>query len=157
MIGKTNEYERRRIMSTSSRTYRYTIIAIAAIQFILGVVMITAPAQFAEFSGLAPAPAWTAWLFAMFGARCLGFAFGMVLALRDPAANRGWLQAMLGVQAIDWLATIGYVAAGTVTISQVKTAAVAPLIFVAVLTAVLTNRRNCAGQRAATAAAQSAT
>ncbi|MFY9265748.1 MAG: hypothetical protein WAO61_10040 [Solirubrobacterales bacterium] len=140
-------------MSTSGRTFKITIAVIAAIQFVLGAIMIVAPARFADASGLAPAPDWTAWLFAMFGARCLGFGFGMILALRDPAANRGWLQAMLGVQAIDWLATIGYLAAGTVTISQVTTAAVAPLVFIGVLVAALTSRRNCAGSRGASAIA----
>jgi hypothetical protein len=120
-------------MFVQTQFFKIVVGVIAAIQVVLGVLMIFAPAQFADFSGLSEAPEWTAWLFAMFGARCLGYAVGLVAALRDPVANRLWLQTMIGIQAVDWIATLGYLAAGTVTIGQVKTAAIAPLFFIAVL------------------------
>jgi len=120
-------------MFVQTQFFKVVVGLIAAIQLVLGVLMIFAPAQFADFSGLAKAPEWTAWLFAMFGARCLGYAVGLVAAMRDPIANRLWLQTMIGIQAIDWIATIGYLAAGTVTLGRVKTAAVAPLFFIAML------------------------
>jgi len=120
-------------MFVETQFFKIVVGMIAVIQVILGVLMIFVPAQFADFSGLAEAPEWTAWLFAMFGARCLGYAVGLFAALREPLANRLWLQTMIGIQAIDWIATIAYLAAGTVTIGQVKTAAIAPLFFVLVL------------------------
>jgi len=120
-------------MFVQSRFFKVVVGMIAAIQFILGALMIFAPAQFADFSGLSEAPEWTAWLFAMFGARCIGYGIGLIAAIRSPYENRLWLQTMAGVQAIDWIATLGYLAAGSVTIAQVKTAAIAPLLFILVL------------------------
>ncbi len=64
------------------------------------------------------------------GARFLGFGIGMVAAARDPYRNRLWIDLMIGVQAIDWLATMVYLAEGDVTLSQVTTAAFVPVLFV---------------------------
>lgn len=50
-------------------------------------------------AGLAEAPTWTHWMFLMFSARALGFAYGMFLAARDPARHIHWIQAMIGVAA----------------------------------------------------------
>ena len=90
-----------------------------------------APAQFAEALGLAPAPAWTAWMFAMFSARAFGFAYGSILTFRDPVRHRSWITAMIGVQAIDWIATVAFIAAGTITVAQATTAAFMPVLFIA--------------------------
>ncbi len=117
--------------SARHRILRITITVIAIVQAILGVVFIAVPAQFAQAQGLADAPAWTRWIFAMFGARALGYAYGLLRARRDPAAHRTWLTTMIAVQAIDWLATIGYVTAGAVTFAQVSTASFLPLLFIA--------------------------
>ena len=40
---------------------------------------------------------------------------------------------MIGIQAVDWFATIAYLLTGTVAIAQVSTAAFLPVVFVAVL------------------------
>ena len=69
----------------------------------------------------------------MFGARALGFAYGMFLALRQPEQHRDWIGAMIAVQAIDWLATIYFVLQGTVTLPQVSGASFLPIIFIVVL------------------------
>ncbi len=124
----------------SSRLFRYTIGAIAVVQLILGLLFLFAPALFASALGLAAAPAWTAWIFAMFGARALGFAFGMGLALRNPQQHRAWLQAMIAVQAIDWIATLVYVFSGVVTLAQVSTAAFLPIFFIVVLSSGFSRR-----------------
>lgn len=120
-------------MYLESRLFKFVIAVIAVIQVFLGVAMIVAPGPFAEFSGLPEAPEWTGWLFAMFGARCLGYAVGLFAALRDPVAHRLWLQTMLGIQAIDWIATVAYLVGGSVTLSQVTTAAFLPVLFVVAL------------------------
>lgn len=39
--------------------------------------------------------------------------YGMLLASRDPARHRTWIVAMIGVQALDWVSTIAYLATGT--------------------------------------------
>ena len=91
------------------------------------------PGLFASLVGLEATPEWVNWMLAMFAARALGFAYGMFLAARNPAANLSWITAMIGVQAIDWLAPIGYLITGAVTIGQVTTAAFLPIVFIVVL------------------------
>lgn len=112
---------------------RGVIVLILIVQLVLGVVFTFAPQAFAHALGLPPAPAWTDWMFAQFGARALGFAYGMRLALRDPRANAGWLRAMVLVQAIDWLGTLAALFAGKVTWLQTSTAPFLPVLFVVVL------------------------
>ena len=107
--------------------------AIGVVQVILGIIFLFAPAQFATVLGLAVIPAWVPWMFAMFGARALGFAYGMFLAMRRPEENRAWIGAMIAVQAIDWIATIYFVLQGVVTLPQVSGAAFLPIIFIIVL------------------------
>lgn len=50
---------------------RGTIIFIAMVQIILGVVFILSPGAFPAALGLPAAPAWTDWMFAMLGGRAL--------------------------------------------------------------------------------------
>lgn len=111
---------------------RLTLYIIAIVQVVLGIVFLV-PDLFANVAGLESAPAWTGWLLAMFGARALGFGFGMALAARDPVRHRSWIVAMVGIQTIDWLATLAYLTVGAVTLAQVTTAAFLPVVFVLVL------------------------
>ncbi|MEA2000405.1 MAG: hypothetical protein U9N84_00745 [Actinomycetota bacterium] len=69
----------------------------------------------------------------MFGARALGFAYGMFHAARNPETHLEWIRAMIGIQAIDWIATIGYLVTGAVTMAQVTTAAFLPILFILIL------------------------
>lgn len=114
---------------------RTTAAAIAIAQFGLGLGYLLAPAAFNGLLGLSAAPAWTAWPFAMLGARFLAFGFGMLLVVRDPLANRGWIQAMIAVQVLDWVGTVVNLMAGTVTLGQVATASFLPVVFVVGLVA----------------------
>lgn len=128
-------------MTTSARLLRYTAGLIGLIQAILGLVFLLAPSWFASMLGLPPAPAWTAWILAMFGARALGFAYGMWLVMRDAVRHRAWIRAMIVIQGLDWIATLAFVLRGVVTLAQVSTAAVLPIFFIAVLSlAVLRGR-----------------
>ncbi len=108
---------------------------VAVVQWLLGIGFLLAPAGMATLLGLAPAPTWTAWLFAMMAARFLGFGYGMWLAARDPQRHVHWIGAMIVIQAIDWLATLYYLAVGAVTLGQVTTAAFFPVVFIVVLLA----------------------
>ena len=112
---------------------RLTIATITAFQVVLGFVFVFFPSQFAALMGLDPAPAWVAWMFAMFTARAWGFAAGMVLALRDPVRHRAWLAIMVGVQAIDWIATVVFLSLNAVTLAQVSTAAFLPVVFIVLI------------------------
>jgi hypothetical protein len=108
------------------------LIAIGAVQIALGVAFLI-PGLFEDLIGLDAAPGWVNWMFVMFGARALGFGYGMLVAARDPHENRSWITAMIGVQAIDWVGTAAYLLTGTVTLAQVTTAAFLPILFVVLL------------------------
>jgi membrane-bound acyltransferase YfiQ involved in biofilm formation len=121
-------------------TFKSTLYLIAAFQLALGVVFLV-PGLFESLIGLDPTPDWANWIFAMLGGRALGFAYGMVIAAREPARHRSWVKAMAAIQAIDWVATIAYVMAGAVSLAQVTTAAFMPVVFVLVLASHLRAQR----------------
>lgn len=129
--------------STSpSLLVRSTIVIIAVVQIVLGLIFIISPATFPALLGLPTAPAWTDWMFAMLGARALGFAYGMLISLRDVWRHASWLAAMILVQAIDWIGTVLAVQAGKVMLYQVSTASFLPILFIAVLTTELLRQRS---------------
>ena len=112
---------------------RITLGFIGVVQLILGLVFLFIPTQFASFVHLAAVPGWVPWMFAMFSARAIGFAYGMFIAMRQPEAHRTWISAMIVVQAIDWIVTVYFLLQGVVTLPQVSTASFLPVIFIAVL------------------------
>ena len=66
-------------------------------------------------------------MFAMLGARALGFAYGMLIAQRDVVRYASWLVAMIIVQALDWVATLVALTAGKVTLAEVSTTPFLPI------------------------------
>ncbi|MUT68301.1 hypothetical protein [Paenibacillus sp. NEAU-GSW1] len=112
-----------------------TALFIAIVQIGLGLGYLFAPHAFHASVGLENLPDWAGWPLAMSGARFLLFGFGMIQVFRNPLGNRSWIQAMIGVQLIDWIGTIYYVASGAVTLSQVTTAAYLPILFIVMLLA----------------------
>lgn len=119
-----------------------TLVLIAVVQLIIGALFILSPSTFPSLFGLPAAPAWTDWIFAMFGARALGFAYGMLVALKDIRRHATWLTAMIIVQAIDWVGTLLSVHGAKVTLAQVSTASFLPVLFIAVLAFELNRQRN---------------
>lgn len=109
---------------------RITLVVVAAFQVVLAVVFTFASGPFISVVGLEAVPAWAPWMFAMFGARAVGFAYGMVLAVRDPVRHRSWIVAMIGVQAIDWLVTLAFISGGLLTMAQASTALFMPPLFI---------------------------
>jgi hypothetical protein len=134
-------------MNNTGKPSRFThavIVLIAMVQVILGMLLIFAPQAFSQLLGLSPAPAWTDWMFAQSGGRALGFAYGMLLVLRDAGRHAAWIRAMIGVQVVDWIATLLALAAGKVTLAQVATAPLLPVLFVIVLGLELRRQANAA-------------
>jgi hypothetical protein len=116
------------------RALRVTLIVIGIFQLLLGAAFLAAPAAAPHLLGMRPAaPAWANWLFAMMAGRFLGYAYGMFTAARAPREHRAWIDTMIVIQAIDWIATVAYLASGHLTFGQVTTAAFMPVIFIAVL------------------------
>ncbi len=68
------------------------------------------------------------------GARFLGYAYGMLAAARNPVAHESWINAMIVIQVIDWVATVGYLMTGDLPAANVASALVLPVLFVAGLT-----------------------
>lgn len=112
---------------------RLTLVFIGAMQLIFGAMLSLAPAQFGATFGFEGAPAWVYWMFAGAGGRSLVFAYGMFLAARQAERYLPWIQGMIGVQPVDWLATLYGINTGAFTLAQAGMAAVLPLIFVALL------------------------
>lgn len=114
------------------RGLRFTLRFIGVVQLFFGLLFTVAPTVAGGLLGFAPeAPAWAAWLFVMMGARFLGYAFGMFVAARDPLRHQSWIDTMIGIQVIDWLATVGFLVAGDLPLVNVISALVLPMLFVA--------------------------
>ena len=57
----------------------------------------------------------------------------MFATARDPARHPSWINTMIIIQAVDWIATLGYLIAGAVTLRNVTAAAFLPPLFIAAL------------------------
>jgi len=112
---------------------RITLVFIAIAQFVAGLLYMFFPGMLAKLLGLPETPQWSYWVFALFGARCLGYAVGMILAIRDPLKYRAWIITMIGVQAIDWIATLVFIGAGALTVAQAPLSVFMPVVFIVLL------------------------
>jgi hypothetical protein len=116
------------------RPLRLSLRVIAVVQAFFGLLFLAAPAAAPDLLGLADRqPAWVDWLFAMMAARFLGYAVGMWLAARDPRRHVAWIDTMIGIQVLDWLATLAFLASGELALRNVTSAAFLPPLFIAAL------------------------
>jgi len=116
------------------RPLRFVLRFIGVVQIFFGLLFVLAPSSTPALIGAQPdAPPWVNWLLVMSGARFLGYGYGMFVAARDPERHQSWITSMIAVQLIDWVATIGYLVAGDVTLHNVSTAAFLPPLFIAAL------------------------
>ena len=121
-----------------TRVSRITILRIAALisgvfQIMGGLGYLFAPGVVNGIYGLTISPAATTYPFVLIGARFLALGFGSMLVVRDPWANRGWLQAMIAVQALDGFVTVSGTLAGTITLGHGTPAPLMPLLWVVLL------------------------
>ncbi|MEZ5115605.1 MAG: hypothetical protein R2737_04975 [Candidatus Nanopelagicales bacterium] len=113
---------------------RLSLRTIAVVQAFFGVLFLVAPAAAPNLLGLTEQqPGWVNWLFAMMAARFLGYAVGLWLAAGNPQRHLSWINTMIGIQALDWLATLAFLASGELALRNVTTAAVLPPLFIAAL------------------------
>jgi hypothetical protein len=115
------------------RPLRVTLVVIGLVQVFFGLPFVVAPGLYSVVLHLSSAPAWTSWFFVMSGARFLGMAYGMFLAARDPAKHVSWINAMIGIQALDWLGTMYSIGSGAISFAQATDAPFLPLVFIAAL------------------------
>jgi hypothetical protein len=116
------------------RPLRFSLRVIAVTQLFFGLVFLLPNSPLAGLLGLRPAaPDWANWLLAMMAARFLGYAVGMFAAARAPRQHLAWINTMIFVQAVDWIATLAYLAVGSLSLHQVSTAAALPPLFILAL------------------------
>lgn len=116
------------------RTLRNTLWLVAASQLMFGLMFVLIPRAAAHGFGLTPVePGWADWLFVMMGARFLAFAYGLVLAARDPLRHESWINAMIVVQVIDWVTTLAHLSVHHIALPNVASAVVLPVLIVAAL------------------------
>jgi hypothetical protein len=82
--------------------------------------------------GLAAEPDRVHWLFAPPAARCVGYGIGMFAAAHAPERHRLWIDTMIGIQIVDFVATAGYLAAGALPAGSAW-AVIPPLLWVFLL------------------------
>ena len=116
------------------RFLRATLIVIGVIQILFGAMLLVTPATLPALLHLQPAaPDWVNYVLAMSAARIIGYGIGMFVAARAPWRHRVWIDTMIAIQAIDFIATAGYLAGGVLSVRYVGAALVAPLVWIAVL------------------------
>lgn len=121
------------MISRHPRLLRATLIFIALVQFLLGTAFLLAPHAAVHALGLSATPEWANWLFGQMGARFIGFGVGMLVAARNFAQAAPWIWTMIFVQAVDWIVTLKYLLAGSVSLPQVSTAPYFPVLFIMLL------------------------
>jgi hypothetical protein len=111
---------------------RFMLRFIGVVQFFFGILFTFAPAAAGGILGLEPSATtgWVQWLFVMMGARFLGYGVGMLVAARDPLAHQSWINTMIGIQVVDWVATVGFLLAGDLPLVRVASALILPVVFV---------------------------
>jgi hypothetical protein len=130
------------------RPLRITLVVIGIVQVFFGLPFVVAPGLYNLVLHLPTAPAWTNWFFVMSGARFLAMAYGMFLAARDPVKHVGWINAMIAVQALDWLGTMYAIRTGAISFAQATDAPFLPLIFIAALVIWYPRKARMADERA---------
>jgi hypothetical protein len=120
--------------TTSVARLRSSLAVIGVTQLLLGLAFLLVPASTEHLFALRPpAPAWAHWLLAMMAARFIGYAAGMAVAFRDPGRHVGWINTMILIQVVDWVATLAFLTSGALSMRQVGPAAVLPVLFVGAL------------------------
>ncbi|OBH29006.1 hypothetical protein A5692_21900 [Mycobacterium sp. E342] len=116
------------------RFLRASMIVVGIIQLGIGAMYLAAPAAVVVMLGVAPgAPPWVNFVLATAGARFIGYGIGMVAAARSPGRHHLWIDTMIAIQLIDVIATLFYLANGTLPREHHELAVALPLLWVVLL------------------------
>ena len=116
------------------RVMRAALITIGIIQILFGATLLVRPATLQTSLHLQPAaPAWVNYILAMSAARIIGYGIGMFVAARAPWRHRVWINTMIAIQAVDFIATAAYLANGVLPLGHVAAGLVLPWLWIAVL------------------------
>jgi hypothetical protein len=111
------------------------LVVLGIIQIVSGTMYLATPsAAVAAMLGVeTPAPPWVCFALATAGARSVGYGIGMLAAARAPWCHQLWINTMLGIQIVDFIAILLYRADGTLTLRHLGPAAALPLLWVVIL------------------------
>src|ERR1700733_5327067 len=119
---------------TAMRVMRAALITIGIIQILVGATLLVRPATLQTLLHLQPAaPAWVNYILAMSAARIIGYGVGMFVAAGAPWRHRDWINTMIAIQAVDFIATAAYLANGVLQLGHVAAGLLLPWLWIAVL------------------------
>jgi hypothetical protein len=100
---------------------RYLLILDAAILFLLGALLIFAPAQIERAFQFKDLPAAVGYMIGMWGCVIVTMGFGYMVAATDPIQHRVWIQVGIARGILESALGIVYLTRGTVTFQQAGT------------------------------------
>lgn len=101
-----------------TRALKVTLIVVAIVAFIFGVMLLVFPNQFGALVNFPEFPQEVNYIAGLLGAMYVMLAVGFVLAARDPARHRTWVQAGLVGYALSLMMTISYLLRGAISWNQ---------------------------------------
>jgi hypothetical protein len=120
--------------AANMRVQRVALTLIAITQISYGALFVAAPNSVAGLLGLqAGAPGWVDWLLVTAGARFIGYGIGLFAAARSPERHRLWINTMIAIQAVDFIANVAYMANGALPFDRVAPTVWLPLVWMALL------------------------
>lgn len=93
---------------------KVTLIVAAIVSFIFGVMFLIIPDWTGALFNFPEFPQEVRYMLGMWGAVYIAFGVGFVLAARDPARHRTWVQAGVVSYALSLVMTIYYLLRGTI-------------------------------------------
>ncbi|OBB81471.1 hypothetical protein A5760_16430 [Mycobacterium colombiense] len=116
------------------RIERAILATVGIIQIICGTMYLARPTAVGAMLGAASAaPPWVNFVLATAGARFIGYGIGMLAAAKAPPRHQLWITTMLGIQSVDLVATLIYVANGSLPDRHFLFGAALPLLWVGLL------------------------
>ncbi|OBF59449.1 hypothetical protein A5756_05630 [Mycobacterium sp. 852002-53434_SCH5985345] len=115
------------------RVLSIALAVLGLIQIANGAVSLVAPSVVAEMYGAPAGSPGVHFLLATAGARFIGYGIGMVAAAWAPRRHQLWIITMLGIQVVDFVAIMVFIADGTFPVSRFGPTVALPLVWVVVL------------------------
>lgn len=97
------------------RALKVTLIMAAVVSFIFGIMFMVAPDQTAALFNFPGFPQEVRYIAGLLGAMYVMLGVGFILASRDPARHRTWVQAGLVGYALSLVMTIYYLLRGVIS------------------------------------------
>lgn len=116
------------------RFVRAALIIVGIIQIGTGALYLAAPAAVTAMLGVPPAaPPWLGFVLATAGARFIGYGIGMLAAARSPYQHLLWIDTMIALQAVDFIAVLFYLANKTLPAQHFAPSVALPMLWVVLL------------------------